>query len=118
MIFCQVEFTGNDGNQKFLYIAPVLRSLILDRNKKVTNWMSTGISLKKFKPFDTNLKLTMSNLANGIEKLKFNNFVLVQKGFSSLDSNFILNLQIAYEFNTWPRNPTNNFTLIIVYLVQ
>ena len=54
--------------------------------------MSTGISLKKFKPFDTNLKLTMSSLANGIEKLKFNNFVLVQKGFSSLYSNFILNL--------------------------
>ena len=26
-------------------------------------------------------------------------------------SNFILNLCIVYELNTWPRNPTNNFTL-------
>ena len=36
-------------------------------------------------------------------------------------SNFILNLYIAYEFNNWPRNPTNNFTLnftLIVYLAQ
>ena len=26
-------------------------------------------------------------------------------------SDFILNLYIVYELNTWPRNPTNNFTL-------
>ena len=38
-----------------------------------------------------------------------------------MHSNFILNLYIAYEFNNWPRNPTNNFTLnftLIVYLAQ
>ena len=55
---------------------------------------------KKIKPFDTGLKTTMSNLANGRVDLKFNNSVLVQKRFSSLYSNFILNLYIAYELNT------------------
>ena len=35
----------------------------------------------------------------------------MRKGFSSLYSNFILNLYIVYELNTWPRNPVNNFTL-------
>ena len=53
----------------------------------------------------------MSNLANAKLNLKFNNSVLVQIFFSSLYSNFILNLYIAYELNTWPRNPVNNFTL-------
>ena len=53
----------------------------------------------------------MSNLANGRVNLKLNNFVLVQKRFSSLYSNFILNLYIAYELITWPRNPANNFAL-------
>ena len=53
----------------------------------------------------------MYNLAVGRVNLKFNNSVIVQKGFSSLYSNFILNLYIVYELNTWSRNPTNNFTL-------
>ena len=71
----------------------------------------TGISSEKTNPFETNLEPTMSNLANGRVNLKFNNSVLVQKGFSSLFSNFILNLYIVYEINTWLRNPANNFTL-------
>ena len=71
----------------------------------------TGISSEKTNPFETNLEPTMSNLANGRVNLKFNNSVLVQKGFSSLFSNFILNLYIVYEINTWLRNPVNNFTL-------
>ena len=54
-------------------------SLILDSDKKVTNWLSTGIPSKKNKPFDTNLEPTMSTLANGRINLKFNNCVLVQK---------------------------------------
>ena len=53
-------FTGKDGYQNFLVFAPMLSSLILDSNKKVTNWISTGN-----KPFDTNLEPTISNLANG-----------------------------------------------------
>ena len=89
----------------------MLSSPILDRNKKVTNWISTGISSEKIKPFDSNLEPAISNLASGRVNLKFNNFVLVQKKFSSLYSNFILNLYIAYELNTWPRNRTYNFTL-------
>ena len=60
----------------------------------------------------------MFNLANGRVKLKLNNSVSVQKSFSSLYSNSILNLNIVYELNTWPHNPTNNFPLKFDYLVQ
>ena len=35
----------------------------------------------------------------------------MRKGFSSLHSNFILNLHIAYESNNWLRDSTNNLTL-------
>ena len=81
-------FTGNDGYQNFLVFSPMLISLILDSNKKVTDWISTGISSEKIKPFDTGLESLMSNLANDRVNLKFNNSVLVQKSFSSLYSNF------------------------------
>ena len=53
----------------------------------------------------------MSNLANGRVILKFNIPVLVQSIFSSLYSNFIINLYIVCELINGPRNPTNNFTL-------
>ena len=43
--------------------------------------------------------------------LKFNNSILVQRSFSALYSNFILNLYIVYELNTCPRNPIINFIL-------
>ena len=56
----------------------------------------------------------MSSLANGRVILKFSNSVLVQKTFSSLYNNFILNLYTVYELSTWPRNPDNNFTLKII----
>ena len=91
--------------------APMLTSLILDSDKKVTNWISIGISSDKIKLFDSNLEPTMSNLANGKISLKFNNSVFGLKKLSSLYSNFILNLYIVYELNTWPRNHTNNFAL-------
>ena len=62
----RMYFTGNNDYQNFLFFAPTLSSLVLNSNKKVTNWTSTGISFKKkIKPFDTNLEPTMSNLANG-----------------------------------------------------
>ena len=35
----------------------------------------------------------------------------MQNNFSSLSSNFNLNLYIFFQLNNWPRNPTNNFTL-------
>ena len=104
-------FTDDDGYQNFLVFVPMLSSLILDSNKKVTHWISTGISSEKIKPFDTGLAPTMSNLPNGRVNLKFNNSVLEQKSFSSLYSNFILNLYIVCELNMWPLNPANNFTL-------
>ena len=66
------------------------------------------MSSESIKPFDTNLEPTMSNLGNNKVILKFNNSVLVQKSFSSMYSNFILNLYILCELNTWPYNPTNN----------
>ena len=89
----------------------LLSSLILNSNKKITNWISTGISSEKIKLFDINLEPTMSNLANSKVVLKFNNYLSVQKRISSLYSNFILNLCVVYELNTWPRNLTNTFTL-------
>ena len=57
------------------------------------------MSSEKFKPFENNLEPTIPNS------------VLVQKSFSSLYSNFILNLYIVYGLDTWPRNPVTNFTL-------
>ena len=104
-------FTGNDDYQNFLVFAPMLSYLVLDSNTKVPDWISTGISSEKIKPFDTGLEPTMSNLANGRVNLKFNNSVLVQKSVSSLYSNFILNLYIVYELTTWPRILPDNFTL-------
>ena len=80
-------FTGNYGYQKFLLFAPMLSSLILDSNKKVTYWILAEISSIKIKPFDTNLEPSMSNLANGRVNLKFDNSVIVQKKFFSLYSN-------------------------------
>ena len=77
----RMYFTGDDVYQNFLVFAPILSSLMLDSNKKVTNWMSTGISSEKINPFNANLKPTMSNLANGRIILKLNNSVLVQKLF-------------------------------------
>ena len=56
----------------------------------------------------------MSKLPNSRVNPKSNNSVLVQKSFSSLYSNFILNLYIVYELNTWSCNLANNFTLKIV----
>ena len=103
--------TSDDGYQNFVDSASMLISLILDSNKKVNNWILTGISSEKMKPFDTGLEPTMSNLAYGRVNSKYKNVLLVQKGFSSsLYSNFILNLYIVYELNHWPRNPANNFT--------
>ena len=73
-----------------MVFAPILNSLILDSNKNVTNWILTGITSEKIKPFDTNLDPTMTNLAIGRVTLKFNNCVLVQKSSYSLYSKFIV----------------------------
>ena len=70
-------FTDDDGYQNFLVFAPMLRSLIFDSNRKVTDWISIGISSEKIKPFDTDLEPTMSNLGNGRVNLKFDNSALV-----------------------------------------
>ena len=114
----RMYFTGDDDYQNILVFGPMFSSLILDSNKKVTNWISIEISSKKIKPFNTGLELTMSNLANGRVNLKISNSVLVQKRFSSLYSNFILNLYIVYELSTWLRSPANNDTLKNCYLLQ
>ena len=109
----RIYFTGDDGYQIFLVFASMVSFLKLDSNRIVTNWMSTGISSITIKPFDTGYESTMSNLAKNRVHLKFNNSVLEQKSFPSSYSNFILNLYIVYELNTWPRNPAINFTLKI-----
>ena len=61
----RMYFTDDNGYQNFLIFAPMLSSLILDSNRKVTNWISTGISSEKIKPFDTVLEPKMCDLANG-----------------------------------------------------
>ena len=65
-------FTGGDGYQSFLVFAPMLSSLILDSNRKVTDWISAGISSQKIKPFDTGLEPSIYNSGNGRVNLKFN----------------------------------------------
>ena len=79
----RIYFTSSDDYQIFLGFAPMLISLILDSNRKVTNRISTRISSEKIKPFYTGFEPTMSNLANGRVNFKFNNSVLEQKTFSS-----------------------------------
>ena len=92
LLLGRIYFAGDDGYQNFLVFAPVVSSLILDDNEKVTYWMWTIITSEKIKPFDTNLEPIMSNLANGRVISKFNNAVLVQNIFSLLHSNSILNV--------------------------
>ena len=65
LLLGRMYFTGDDGYQNFSGFAPLLSSLILDSNKRFTNWISAGISSKKTKAFDTYLEPSMSNLANG-----------------------------------------------------
>ena len=76
-MFEKIYSTGNNGYHNFLVFDPMLSSLILDSNKKVTNWILTGILSYKTKPFYTNVETTLSNLANGRVILKFDNSVLV-----------------------------------------
>ena len=85
-------FTGNDVYQNFLVFVSMLSSIMLDSGKKVTDWISTGISSENIKLFDTNFEIIMYNLSNGRLELKFSNSVLVIKVFSSLYNNFILRL--------------------------
>ena len=77
----------------------MLSRLTLDNNKKGTKWILIGISPEKIKPFDTNFEPTTSNLTNGTLISKFNISILQRKNPSSLYSNFILNLYIAYKLN-------------------
>ena len=72
-------FTSNDGYKTFLLFPSMLRSLILDSNAKVTDWISTGISSGKIKPIDAGLQPIISYLCNGRVYLKFNNSVVAQK---------------------------------------
>ena len=58
----RMYFTGNDGYQNFVVFAPFLSFLILHSNRKVTNWVSTGISHEQMKPFNTGLESKISNL--------------------------------------------------------
>ena len=97
LLLGRIYVTGNSGYQNFLVFAPVFNPLKLHSNEKVTNWISTGISSEKIKAFDTNLKPSISNFANGRLILKVNNSALVQKCSSLLYTSFVLNLYIVYE---------------------
>ena len=108
-------FTDDDVYQNFLVFTSTLSCLILDSNKKFTNSILNRISSQKNRPFYINLECTMSNLAYGRATFKLNHSVLVQKSTSSLYSNFSVYLYVVYELNNWPRNPSNNFPLEVVY---
>ena len=54
-----MDFTGDGGYQNFLVFAPMLHSLKLGSNKKVSPWISTEISCEKVNTFNTNLEPTM-----------------------------------------------------------
>ena len=104
----RIYFTGNGDWQNLLAFSSMPSLLTLENNKKI-NWISTVLvlSCKTLKPFDSKFEPTMPNLVNGRIIIKYNNYVLVQKDSSSLYSNFILNLYIFCELNSWLRNPTN-----------
>ena len=84
MISCQVEciLQVTMVIRIFQFLAPMLISLVLYSNNSVINWISTEIKPEKIDPFDATLIVTMSNLANVSVILKFDNSVLVEKGFS------------------------------------
>ena len=46
LLLGRMYFTGNDGYHDFLVFAPMLSSLILDSNRKVTNCISFECHLK------------------------------------------------------------------------
>ena len=69
-------FTGGDDYYKFLVFFPILSSIILNSNKKVSNWISTETSSEIIKPFGKNLEPAISNLSNGRVNLN-----LISPGF-------------------------------------
>ena len=81
-LLCRIYFTGDDVYQIFLGLAPILSSLMLDSNRKVTNWIWTRILSEKFKPFDTDLEPRISNLANSRGNLKSDSSFLLHNIFS------------------------------------
>ena len=96
----------------------MLNSLRLNDSYKVSNWISTGALPEKVEPFNTNLALIISNLANYKVSLKFNNSVLVQK-HSSLYHNFILQIYIIFELNNGSHDfALKNYLFGIVKLIR
>ena len=79
-----MHFTDDYGYENFLVFLPTLSSLMLDNDKKVTDWILSGTSSEKINPFDTSFEPTLSNLASGKVILKFSNSVFVQKAYSLL----------------------------------
>ena len=58
----RMYFTNDHGYQNFLVFSPTLSSLTLEHNKKVSNWVSTGVPPEKIKSFDTSLAPTVTDL--------------------------------------------------------
>ena len=104
----RMYFKGDDGYQIFIVFPPMYSLLTLDSNENITNWISIGISPKKFKPFGSSVAWTMSCLANREVSIKFNNSILVQQNYCSFYSNFMLNLCIVYQLSNLS---CNKFTL-------
>ena len=76
-------FTVDDDYLNFTVFVLMLNLLVLYNNKQVTNWFTTGVSFKKRKPFDANLALTVTNIANDKVSLKLYNSILMQENSPS-----------------------------------
>ena len=91
-----MHFTGDDSYHNFLVFSPMLNSLTSEsNNKKVTDWISTRISLEKVKLFGLVFSAIKFNLGKYRRILKTSNCFLVQKSSCSFPSNFILNFYIV-----------------------
>lgn len=94
------------------------QSLTLDTNQ-VTSFKSIGVSVEKVKSPDASFAPIGSYFADGQVGLKYKNFILEQQEATSLYNNSMVNLYLVYEWNNWPSNSNNKFTIKkFVYLAQ
>ena len=79
-------------------------------NKKVTDWISTRISLEKVKLFGLVFSPIKFDLGKYRRILKISNCFLVQKSSCSLPSNFFKNFLHSLRINKWSHNHRNEST--------
>ena len=105
----KIYFTSNDGSQNTFDHQPTLHNLELNKVKGtdyVLNWKSNGV-------YNFKLKLLYTIVLHSIKlfgyrmRRKFDEDPLAVEQSNYLTK--LANFFIVYEFNAWPRSPTNNF---------